>query len=199
MKTILLFAEIVLAVTCSWGAEKILIQENFDGSTVNWGTGRGERGESISLSQVRSGIGTAGSAAIAWNYDFSMDQPASNTYVRLRPLLDLPGKPVRFTFRLKGDNSGLPFGYRLRDATGRIWQFGICKIDFDGWKEFEVKIKPDSGFSWGGTVRSDKGFSFPLRFEEFLLDYTHPVQRTKGELQLDDLHFYGESLEQENF
>lgn len=199
MKTIHLFVGMVLAATCAWGVEKPMFEENFNGGAVNWGTGRGERGASVSRAEVRPGIGTDGSAAIVWSYDFSMDQPAGNTYVRLRPLLDLPGKPVRFTFRLKGDNSGLVLAYRLRDASDRIWQFGLGKVDFDGWKEFELTIKPDGGFAWGGTVRPDKGFSFPLRFEEFLLDYGKPAARTTGELQLDDLRFYGESMEQESF
>ena len=199
MKKINSILGILVAALFAGGAETVLTGENFDGAPAKWGTGRGERGASISTAEVKPQTGTENSSAIVWQYDFSMDQPAGNTYVRIRPLLDIPGKPLRFTVRIKGDNSGLTLGCRLRDASGRFWQYGLGKVDFDGWKEFNVEIDPFHGFAWGGTVRQDKGFSFPLRFEEFLLDYGKPAAKVKGELIIDDLKFYGETVEREEF
>lgn len=199
MKKINSILGILVAALFAGGAETVLTGENFDGAPAKWGTGRGERGASISTAEVKPQTGTENSAAIVWHYDFSMDQPAGNTYVRIRPLLDIPGKPLRFSVRIKGDNSGLTLGCRLRDASGRFWQFGLGKIDFDGWKEFDVTLDPAKAYAWGGTVRQDKGFSFPLRFEEFLLDYGKPAAKVKGELIIDDLQFFGEAVEREEF
>lgn len=199
MKKINSILGILVAALFAGGAETVLTGENFDGAPAKWGTGRGERGASISTAEIKPQTGTENSAAIVWHYDFSMDQPAGNTYVRIRPLLDIPGKPLRFSVRIKGDNSGLTLGCRLRDASGRTWQFGLGKIDFDGWKEFDVTLDPAKAYAWGGTVRQDKGFSFPLRFEEFLLDYGKPAAKVKGELIIDDLQFFGEAVEREEF
>lgn len=199
MKKTALLAGILFSAAIAGGAENVLIKENFDGKPVQWATGRGERGASISTAEVKPQTGTENSAAIVWHYDFSMDEPAGTTYVRLRPEMDIPGEPVRFTVRVKGDKSGLPLCYRLRDASGRTWQYTLGNIDFDGWKEFDVTLDPARAYAWGGTVRPDKGFSFPLRFDEFMLDYGKPAAKVKGDLIIDDLQFYGAAVEREEF
>jgi len=198
MKKILCIAIAVFVGLAANAAETVLASENFDGAPPKWGTAKGERGVSVSRAEIVPRAGTDNSGAIVWHYDFSKDEPARMTYVRLRPLLEIPGKPVRFTVRVKGDKSGLGLAYRLRDASGRVWQFGLGPIDFEGWKTFDVTVKP-GGFAWGGTVRPDKGFTYPLKFEEFLLDYSRPAEKKSGQLVLDDLTIYGETVEREEF
>lgn len=199
MKKFLFPAMMSIVCLAATGSEVLLVSENFDGKVpVRWEIGRGECGVSVSSAELVPKAGSEESAALVWRYDFSKDEPAGGTYVRLRPLLEIPGKPVRFTVRIKGDKSGLGLVYRLRDASDRVWQFGLGPIDFEGWKTFDVTVKP-GGFAWGGTVRPDKGFTYPLKFEEFLLDYSRPAEKKSGQLVLDGLTIYGETIEREEF
>lgn len=181
-------------------AEKpVLYSERFDEETRIWSTGTGERPSGDTESSLRPGAGRNGSNGLVWSYDFTGIKPQSSVYLRLRPIVKLYGKPVAFSIWIKGDKSMRTLLYRLRDGSGRTWQYNLCRLDFEGWKKIEAPIRP-GGFAWGGTVRPDKQFSWPLTFLEFLMDYSRPGNfRNAGEIVLDDFTVYGEEKTVEVF
>ena len=107
-----------------------------------------------------------------------------------------PRKPLKMSFCIRGNNSNTLLGFRLRDATGRIWQQNLTTIDFEGWRTIEVDIKP-AGYAWGGKSRPDNGFTYPITLLEFTLDLKpdKPYYKTKGKIILDEFLFYERQYE----
>ena len=94
------------------------------------------------------------------------------------------------SFMMYGDNNLAKFGLRLRDATGRVWQQSLPEINWTGWREIKIELKP-VGYAWGGTAREDGGFTYPITLAEMMIDHAvdHPLNRVRGEVRLDRFVF----------
>lgn len=180
-------------------AEIPLYRENFDLQPAPaWRGGGGEKGGKSTVAIVPK-TGRDGSSAVVWKYDFSQTKPTSCVYVRCRAAVKLPERPQRFSLWVYGDNSGLSLLFRIQDATGRTWQQGMGKIDWDGWRRLECRIEA-KGYAWGGKKQPDGGFVYPLTLVEFLLDYSKPgAAKVQGELRLDDFTVYADERAKEEF
>lgn len=175
--------------------EKPYFSINFNNDFRAWKGRPGERGGNARSVIIKQG-GWKKSPALLWEYEIG-EQYKSCFYSCLVPNRVIPRKPTRMSVRICGDRSGTNLGVRLRDATGRIWQQHLTVIDFEGWKIIEIDIKP-AGYAWGGKVRPDKGFTYPIRLHELMLEHKPDVKkgRSKGKIILDEFHFYERQLEE---
>jgi len=179
-----------------------IYQERFEGGSArNWSAGGGEVGGK-GETELADGAGIDDSRALLWHYDMG-DKPAGCVYSRCRANALLPGKPVRMKIWIFGDNSNLDLQFRIQDATGKVWQNGIGRIDWEGWRELDIPIAP-TGYSWGGEDQPDKGFLYPVTLTEFMLDYStsaaaQAAHRSAGTLAIDDLTVYQEAVDEEEF
>lgn len=165
-------------------------------SAERWTAGRGEnggRGEaSVSTQTVHEG-----DAAIAWHYDFrgfSSPEPGG-VYTRLRPPQAnesaLPGRPLAIDLWVYGDGSGRNLGVRLRDAAGRIWQKGLGRVDWEGWKQINQPLLPDEDIaSWGGDKDAPSNqYVLPVEFHELTLGKGVKDSPRIGTIYFDNLSF----------
>ena len=190
----LLFGVGMLPLLLLGTGEKPYFTINFNKASKPWRARPGEKGGKAKSALTRSG-GYRQSPALIWYYELN-EKVTPCVYSCLVPARVLPRKPLKMSFCIRGNNSNTLLGFRLRDATGRIWQQNLTTIDFEGWRTIEVDIKP-AGYAWGGKSRPDNGFTYPITLLEFTLDLKpdKPYYKTKGKIILDEFLFYERQYE----
>lgn len=161
-------------------------------ASIRWRAGSGERPGGSSTVRIVEGVGVDGTSGLAWDYDFTGVDPQPGVYQRCRPDFPLPGVPERLVFQLLDNGSGLPLHLRLSDATGRVWQQRISRLDTEGWKTVEVMLDRPRGFSWGGKGGDKEAFVHPIRLVEFILEPVAGLSeaRRKGRIVIDEVEVY---------
>lgn len=164
------------------------LQIDFENHLPLWRVSSGDNGGGGS-SELRARSGVDESVGLVWKYDLG-EKPGAGVYSRIAINLELPTDSVMMSFMMYGDNSLAKFGLRLRDATGRVWQQSLPEINWTGWREIKIELKP-VGYAWGGTAREDGGFTYPITLAEMMIDHAvdHPLNRVRGEVRLDRFVF----------
>ncbi len=165
------------------------------GEWVGWG---GDTG-GIGKVKISSGVAHGGRKAAAFQYDFTGIKPQGGVYCRCRVMRTLPGQPLRLIVWVYGDNNGRSLQYRIQDATGRVWQSDLGKVDWNGWRRIDSKFNPKA-CAWGGKPAADGNFVYPLSFVEFLITGDKPGEfKNKGTIYIDDLGFLETAKDEQTF
>ncbi len=186
--------------TCLSAADRPVYQEDFEGPKPlgEWTGGGGEVGGKGTV-KVVTGNAHSGRKSAAWQYDFTNIKPQGCVYTRCRLMQPLMKKPQRLAVWILGDNSGRAMQFRIQDATGRVWQHDLCKIDWTGWRRIEGVFSPQA-YAWGGKPTKDGQFVYPLTFIEFMISGDKPGDfKNKGTIYLDDLEFLETAKDAETF